>query len=353
MLNGSGINITIEGKRHLGAAIGSQDFRVKYANAKVEEWCKELKSLSEFAKSEPQAAHAAFCFGEQNKFNYFMRTIPGMSEHMKPVDEIIKNDFLPSILGETVSEKERELFSLPVRCGGLGIPSFTEKANHDFENSLEITAPLVALIITQGEELPKITDILKHTTAVNHRNSELLNEKVTKIENELDKNVKRAVMQAKEKGAYSWLSVITLEEHGFALTKSEFRDALCIRYDKPLRGMRSKCPCGHKFDITHALNCKRGGFVIMRHNNVRDFEVNLLKTLHNDVEAEPELQPIQTERLDGLTGDNAHPDIRARGVWRAAQNAYFDVRLTNVNAESQKHLAVDKILKKHEKEKSI
>ena len=113
MFNGSGINVTTEGKRHLGAVIGSQDFRIKYANAKVAEWCKEIKTLSEFAKSQPQAACAAFCFGEQNRFNYFLRTIPGMNELMKPADEIIQNEFLPSLSGEAVTEKEREYILYP------------------------------------------------------------------------------------------------------------------------------------------------------------------------------------------------------------------------------------------------
>ena len=40
----------------------------------------------------------------------------------------------------------------------------------------------------------------------------------------------------------------------------------------------------------------------------------MLKVVHNDVEVEPELKPILTEKLDGPTGDNACPDIRARGV---------------------------------------
>ena len=39
-------------------------------------------------------------------------------------------------------------------------------------------------------------------------------------------------------------------------TKSEFRDAICIRYDRPLRGMHTKFPCGQKFDVTHVINCK-------------------------------------------------------------------------------------------------
>ena len=89
----------------------------------------------------------------------------------------------------------------------------------------------------------------------------------------------------------------------------------------------------------------------MRHNNIRDFEANLLPKLHNDVETEPELQPITTERLRGLSNDQRKPDIRARGVWKDAQNAYFDIRVTNINSESQKHLPIKTILMKHEKEK--
>ena len=65
------INVTTEGKRQLGAVIGSNDFRTKYVNEKDPEWCSELKILSEFVKSQPQAAYAAFCFGEQNKFSCF------------------------------------------------------------------------------------------------------------------------------------------------------------------------------------------------------------------------------------------------------------------------------------------
>ena len=115
--------------------------------------------------------------------------------------------------------------------------------------------------------------------------------------------------------------------------------------------MPSQCPCGQNDDVTHAMNCKRGGFIIMRHNNVRDFEENLLKTTLNDVEVEPKLQKIDNEGLNGLTGDDARPDIRARGVWRQGQNAFFDIRLTNTNARSQKHLSVSAILKKQEKKK--
>ena len=113
--------------------------------------------------------------------------------------------------------------------------------------------------------------------------------KAENIENGLQPMTRMAVVQAKEKGASSWLSVIPLEEHGFILNKGEFRDAVSLRYNKKLRGLPSKCPCGQIYNETHALNCKKGGFVIIRHNNVRDFEANLMKKVYSDVELEPQI----------------------------------------------------------------
>ena len=78
-----------------------------------------------------------------------------------------------------------------------------------------------------------------------------------------------------------------------------------------------------------------GGFVTIRHNNLRDFEANLSRKVHNDVELEPALQPLDGEHVKGISGDEARPDVRARGVWRPGQNAFFDIRVTNPNAQSQ------------------
>ena len=72
-----------------------------------------------------------------------------------------------------------------------------------------------------------------------------------------------------------------------------------------------------KIRVNRAMNCKRGGFIIMRHNNVRDFEANLLKRMDNDIEIEPALQEVTNEKIPGNTNDEARPDIRVRGVWRS------------------------------------
>jgi len=64
MFRNSPIMITTTGKRHLGAALGTNDFKVSYMKEKVNEWCEKLKRLSEIAKSQPHAAYAAYIHGE-------------------------------------------------------------------------------------------------------------------------------------------------------------------------------------------------------------------------------------------------------------------------------------------------
>ena len=86
----------------------------------------------------------------------------------------------------------------------------------------------------------------------------------------------------------------------------------------------------------------------MRHNNIRDFEANLLKQVCNDVESEPPLQPLDGENIPGLVGDEARPDVRARGFWRNGQNAFFDIVVTNTNCASQSSMTASKIYAKHE-----
>ena len=84
------------------------------------------------------------------------------------------------------------------------------------------------------------------------------------------------------------------------MNKREFRDAVKLRYDWPIDDIPSICVCGDTFTVDHAMICKRGGFVIMRHNELRDLEAELLNIVCNsDVQVEPVLQDISREQLNG------------------------------------------------------
>ena len=47
----------------------------------------------------------------------------------------------------------------------------------------------------------------------------------------------------------------------------------------------------------------------MRHNNLRDFEADMLSKIVNDVETELELQPVTGEVIEGLSSNASRPDI--------------------------------------------
>ena len=281
IFDGTNINITCEGKRHLGAAIGTREFHQEYAEKKISKWCSEVERLAEFAKTQPQAAYAAFIHGEMHRFTYFLRTIPNMSGYLQPLDDVIENKFLPAILGSTsITATERNLYSLPIKSGGLGIPILQDKADQDYSTSVQITAPLAAIMITQGSSLPNPEEEQKIKNDVKKVNTNIAKQREEIVIASLGDITKKAVEQAKEKGASSWLSTLPLEDQGFTLNKGKFRDALAIRYNAPLRGLPSRCPCGQPFDMNHAMNCKRGGLVTIRHN-IRDFEANLKRQVCN------------------------------------------------------------------------
>ena len=166
----------------------------------------------------------------------------------------------------------------------------------------------------------------------------------------------RSLLEHSEPGASSWLNALPIATQGFSLNKGEFQDALCLRYNMEIRNQPNKCPCGSNFNTTHALNCKKGGFIHARHDQIRDMESKLLQVVCRDVECEPPLQAIQSSdkanyHRTANVADDARLDIRARGFWRQGQNAFFNVRVTNINSESQKNTQINTILTHHEQEK--
>ena len=85
--------------------------------------------------------------------------------------------------------------------------------------------------------------------------------------------------------------------------------------------------------MTHAFNCKKGGFVANCHNDLRDLTASLLDEVCKDVCVEPLLVPLTGETLQfrtANTSDEARLDISARGVWGKEQRAFFDIRVFNL-----------------------
>ena len=130
-----------------------------------------------------------------------MRTIQDVDEHLKPLDDIISNKFVPTLLDSIVTDNERSLFQLPVRLGGLGIPILSEIAREHFESSKKITAPLVTIMILQGDTLPDDSYVKTLKLEEKTKREEKLKVKAAAIEQFLSPTELRAVSDAKDPDA--------------------------------------------------------------------------------------------------------------------------------------------------------
>ena len=113
-----------------------------------------------------------------------------------------------------------------------------------------------------------------------------------------------------------------------ALIISIIRDALCLRYGWRPPALPTTCVCGNTLCIEHALCCPRGGFTVIRHNEIHDFTADLMKNVCRNVVTEPTLQSLSGELLQpssAITTDDARLDIPADGFWDCGQQrAFFD-----------------------------
>ena len=89
-------------------------------------------------------------------------------------------------------------------------------------------------------------------------------------------------------------------------------------------------------------------------DELRDLNAKLLAKVQNDVQKEPTLLPIPSNVARNMRGNvspEARLDVRARGFWRPAQNAFFDVRVTNPFSATAMKSSLEKVCDYHEREK--
>ena len=92
------INITTEGYKHLGAALGSSSYSEEYVGEKVEDWVGQVTKLAEFAVSQSQASYAAFTCALRHRWTYFLRTFPDIADLLEPLERTISDVLIPALL---------------------------------------------------------------------------------------------------------------------------------------------------------------------------------------------------------------------------------------------------------------
>jgi len=216
--------------------------------------------------------------------------------------------------------------------GGIGIRDPIEASKHAFNTSVKATKMLSDAIISRGkieidiyeESLRSITTEMKKTKDVEDQSQ------VEHLVENLPPNKGRKMRRIIDNKCSTWLSIIPTLDNHFALSPDEFRDALAIRYNFTPKRIPDMCDgCGEQFNMTHALNCKKGGLVTARHNEARDLNCDLchLAGLHQIIS-----EPVPQEASDNQPGLRA--DWKVRGFWDAQRDALFDICILNADASS-------------------
>ena len=112
------------------------------------------------------------------------------------------------------------------------------------------------------------------------------------------------------------------------------------------------CECGAISDIDHTLTCKKGGYIIMRHNAIRDLEAEILRDICHDVKIEPELLPTNNNyHSSNNNSENARLDVSAIGVWAPYERTFVDIRIFHPNAPCHRNKNLKQIYREQENEK--
>ena len=170
-------------------------------------------------------------------------------------------------------------------------------------------------------------------------------------------DLQRSIEISAEKGASTWLTTLSLSDHGFTLHKGALRDAPCLRYGWLPQQLPSRCICDQKFSLNHALSCSRGGLPSIRHNEIRDITAELLTEVCCGVGTEPCLQPITDEVFSYRATnkeDGVRLDIVAESFWgRDRQRAFIGI-LTLFGTELSQFISLPVLsYKRARKKKSL
>eukprot|EP00731_Ephydatia_muelleri_P030106 Em0021g629a len=264
----------------------------------------------------------------------------------------ISDQFFPSLLGGVVTVEEKRLFQLPTYLAGLGIYDPTETAVHAYKTSRQGTATVSEAIkgvtaFQHEQHLESLTTARKMSTKAKEDDFIL---KFESIIPSFSPDRQRALRRSLNGKTSTWLNVLPLQNYHFDLSPLQFRDGLAIRYLRDPPCLPPKCDgCGTALTLQHALDCKKGGLVIQRHNEIRDCIGDIASQVWTHVIKEPVVREADVKNADG----GLRLDLGIRGVWQPQVEALFDVKVVDTDAPSHRTRSPEAILESGAKEKKM
>ena len=255
--------------RFLGGFLGDTSVRDEFVSCKVRQWVSDVTHLTQLAVPQPQAAFAALTKCLQGEWVYLQCVIPGCGSLFSDLTDILRTSFLPALCGCEITSLEQQLFSLPIRYGGLGLSVPTASAVDLFTASRHATKVIIGAIKQACQfQINVHDDMIFSAQKAYHQLMEHSHKDLFPVVLSGFDSTRQCVLQrARDNALGVWLSVTPVESNHFDLSAQEFCDALAIRYRKPLLNLPPKCDgCGAISSLDHCLICRTGGFVVQRHN---------------------------------------------------------------------------------------
>ena len=389
------INFT-RGRAYLGGFVGSAATKEEWLEDKIGTWTDAVETLAKIAVKYPQTAYAGFQFSLQNEWAYVSRVVADTAPFFNPLETAIRKYFIPALIGigaHEVDAEYRELLSQSVKKGGLAIRNPLDSAAIVHETSKAATRHLVTSLVDEERDFDHNSHRISASIADVHSRKE----RMEREQDFLDARwVGKPAVERRDKRACKagiHYSVVPSNLNGTSLSANEWRDNVRLRYNHIPLDMPSHCDgCGAKMTVEHALQCKCGGLVHIRHDDVGDEwgHLNGCASSNGRVTREPRIhssvcrrtaeattqgtaQAATTRRAAGATGtaqaatagnaagatgnDNNNQingergDVGVHGFWERGRPCIFDVRITDTDARSHRNKDVSKVLAAQEKEK--
>lgn len=294
------------------------------------------------------------------EWQYLQRVIPNIAHHFAPVEEAISETFLPALFqtDKATVASIRKLVALSVRFAGLGIPDPTASAPVCHDASRTCTSGLTQSLL-EGKDLDVVVYAKRIRTAriqVKADRHAWGTKALETIQADASARDARRMTRAMETGG--WLTTLPNHLNGTALSEEESRDSLRLRMGLTPLNLPPKCDgCRSHFTVDHALTCKKGGLILMRHNDVAAewHELCARALTPSSVSDEPLIysgRDRTAERSGGATIDpELRGDVGCHGFWKKATTTIFDVRITDTDAPAYRGQDPAMVLLGHEKRK--
>jgi hypothetical protein len=186
----------------------------------------------------------------------------------------LSRTFLPTLFEDDYDDDDprRDISCLPVKWAGLAVPNPTLAADANYEVSTLLCSHILAAFrgvntFRSAKHKSVISEVkteLKLCNEAKHESS------ITLLASKLScGDCSRTILRGQETG--QWLSVLPSAVNGTERSAQKFYDALLLRHARGPPDLPPFCDgCNQKFSMRHALECKKGGLVISRHDEIRD-----------------------------------------------------------------------------------